>query len=215
MFGENEKCWLLLGKRIGNWWHCAKLEGFEHEGVPTRVHFDGDFVLKKEEEDQSVVGWIHTHPTFIAYPSGTDDATMRAWAGCFGKPLLCGIKGTDGLKFYLYENDEDPGRRVRHVKILNNYYIFGGWKMKTKMKNLVYLFLLFLIGCNEPYNMGYEAGINGKLTAADNPFSVTNNKISWENGFDAGVENRCYKHDNEVIERYRATLTDKKEEKKD
>jgi proteasome lid subunit RPN8/RPN11 len=53
-----------------------------------------------------LIGWIHTHPSFTADPSNTDDATMRAQVCSLGRPLLCCIEGTDGLRAHWYVDDE-------------------------------------------------------------------------------------------------------------
>jgi hypothetical protein len=121
MFEDNEQCWVILGKRLKNFWY-GKIYN-ETKGVPSEVEFDGNWVFDREEKEQDVIGWMHTHPHFTASPSSTDHATMHSWVTCFGKPLLCGIKGTDGLKFYLYEDDESMPTKVRTLKIGN--YLIG------------------------------------------------------------------------------------------
>jgi hypothetical protein len=44
----------------------------------------------------------------IAHYSSRDDRTMKAWVLALGKPLVCCISGTDGLRAWWYLNDEDP-----------------------------------------------------------------------------------------------------------
>jgi hypothetical protein len=34
---------------------------------------------------------------------------MRAWTSAFGKPLLCLIRGSDGLKAYRFDDDASNG----------------------------------------------------------------------------------------------------------
>jgi proteasome lid subunit RPN8/RPN11 len=55
-------------------------------------------VLAREERHGDVIGFLHTHPGMAAVPSERDVRTMHAWCSAFGKPLLCLIKGADGLR---------------------------------------------------------------------------------------------------------------------
>lgn len=41
---------------------------------------------------------------------------MRAWVGAFGKPLLCLIRGTDGLAAYRFDADDSPGLRLPRIE---------------------------------------------------------------------------------------------------
>ena len=138
---ENEKCWILVGKKYGIFWKAKILEGVETEGSPTRVHFDANDVIEIEESKSNIIGFMHTHPNFSAHPSSIDDSTMGAWINCFGKPLLCAIKGVDGLKFWLYFDDEKEPMEVNYFKIKNYYIgIYGNIK-KKKYGKLDELFL--------------------------------------------------------------------------
>lgn len=103
----NEQCWMLVGGINGDLWWGEKF-GPQSEGTPASVAFDPDFVIKREEEHGDVVGFIHTHPSFTAHYSMRDDRTMKAWVLSLGKPLVCCIIGTDGLRAFWYNNDEDP-----------------------------------------------------------------------------------------------------------
>ena len=80
------------------------------------VEFDGAAVLAREEKRRDIVGFLHTHPGFLAQPSQRDIATMQAWVSAFGKPLLCLIHGTDGLAGYVFTADDSPGERVPQVE---------------------------------------------------------------------------------------------------
>lgn len=101
---DNEECWVLLGKvrPNGKWraWHTRY-----SVGAPASVNFNWEWVMKREEIKGDVLGFIHTHPSFTADPSGTDYQTMEAWVTCFGKPLLCAIKGIDGLRAHWFFDD--------------------------------------------------------------------------------------------------------------
>jgi len=75
---------------------------------------------KKElpPKDRPVVGFYHTHPGFTATPSFIDHGTMGAWVNCLGKPLWCVIKGVDGIRAFLYKDDESyPSESAKCVQI--------------------------------------------------------------------------------------------------
>lgn len=108
-----EECWPLVGARRGRIWLARKLR--RSVGQPHRVEFDGPEVLAREEARGDVVGFLHTHPQFEAAPSARDVATMQAWVGAFGKPLLCLIHGTDGLAGYVFVDPRSPGVPLAEV----------------------------------------------------------------------------------------------------
>jgi hypothetical protein len=103
---DNEICYVLIGKKSDNFWVAKKL--YQGSGTPVSVNFDAEYVLNHEEKKGNVLGFYHTHPGMIAYPSGRDFRTMNAWTNCFGKPLVCLIEGIDGLKGYWFIDDEQP-----------------------------------------------------------------------------------------------------------
>jgi hypothetical protein len=78
-------------------------------GEPARVEFDGPGALAREERHGDVIGFLHTHPQFEARPSRRDVATMRAWVGAFGKPLVCLIRGVDHLAGFRFDDDASEG----------------------------------------------------------------------------------------------------------
>jgi hypothetical protein len=102
----NEQCWVLVGGIDGDLWWGKKVR--PHEGSPASVAFDPNYAMKRDEQYGDVVGFIHTHPSFTAHYSMRDDRTMKAWVLSLGKPLVCCILGTDGLRAWWYLNDEDP-----------------------------------------------------------------------------------------------------------
>jgi len=112
-----EECWPLVGERRGRLWYARKLR--RTVGRPAHVEFDGQAVLAREEKRRDIVGFLHTHPGFPAEPSQRDIATMQAWVGSFGKPLLCLIQGTDGLAGYVFTADDSHGERVAQVESFN------------------------------------------------------------------------------------------------
>ncbi len=100
-----EHMWVLIGEYQGDLWHGRMYP--MAAGSPALVSFNGQQVLEQEEKYGNVVGFLHTHPSFTSHYSSRDDRTMKAWVACFGKPLVCAIKGTDGLTAWWYANDED------------------------------------------------------------------------------------------------------------
>jgi proteasome lid subunit RPN8/RPN11 len=110
-----EQCWTLLGRRRGRVWlgRCVQPQ----TGEVTRVHFDGLWVLGREERRRDVIGFLHTHPDGPPQPSTRDVRTMRAWCSAFGKPLLCLIRSPRGLAGYLFQDDESPGEPLSQVEI--------------------------------------------------------------------------------------------------
>ena len=98
-----EHCWLLLGVIDSGVW-CAKAE-YMGSGEAASVAFDAYFALGLQNQ---IIGFLHTHPSFPAIPSFVDDGTMKAWSICLGRPLLCAIRGTDGLRGYWYDDEEMP-----------------------------------------------------------------------------------------------------------
>jgi proteasome lid subunit RPN8/RPN11 len=102
----NEQCWVLLGGwKDDLWWgKCVK----PREGHPSSVEFNPlvKYIIEREEAHHDVIGFIHTHPTFTAHYSMRDDRTMKAWVLSFGKPMVCCIRGTDGLRAWWYLDDE-------------------------------------------------------------------------------------------------------------
>ena len=101
---HNEECWILIGKARpnGKWraWHTRY-----SVGAPASVNFNWEWAMKREEAKGDILGFIHTHPNFSASPSVTDYKTMEAWVTCFGRPLLCAIKGIDGLRAHWFFDD--------------------------------------------------------------------------------------------------------------
>lgn len=117
----NEQCWVLLGGMQNDLWCGEKVQPFE--GSPASVAFNPDYVTKRDDEHHDVVGFIHTHPTFTAHYSMRDDRTMRAWVLSLGKPLVCCIIGTDGLRAWWYLNDEDEPFELQAQALRN--IVFG------------------------------------------------------------------------------------------
>jgi proteasome lid subunit RPN8/RPN11 len=110
----NEESAILVGQRTENGW-SGTLTSLE-EGEVASARFDWAWVLGREEGEGDVIGFFHTHPGGAAIPSQRDLRTMRAWVTCLGKPLLCLIEGHRELAAYLFETDEDEGRRLSKAR---------------------------------------------------------------------------------------------------
>ena len=100
---HNEECYVLWGAKWWKFWQGQCLS--YSKGEPGGVEFDYNWV---EDNLNGVIGWVHTHPSMIASPSSKDDNTMRAWVFSLGRPLVCCIKGSDGLRAHWYLDDESP-----------------------------------------------------------------------------------------------------------
>jgi hypothetical protein len=61
-------------------------------GGPAHVDVDWRWTLRREETKGDVAGFYHTHPEGFLSMSDRDRRTMRAWAICFGKPLVAVIR---------------------------------------------------------------------------------------------------------------------------
>lgn len=105
-----EQSRVLTGTQRANRW-CLRLRR-PATGGPASVEMDWAWALDREEAHGDVLGFYHTHPGLSTSPSARDVATMRAWVSCFGKPLLCVIEAGGSLAAYLYDSDEDAGRRL-------------------------------------------------------------------------------------------------------
>lgn len=110
-----ERCWVLLGQHRGRIWHCRRVR--QSSGERTRVRFDGDWVLSREEKYRDVLGFMHSHPDGPAAPSQRDVRTMRAWCSSFGKPLLCLIAAPGGVRGYRFEDDKSAGTALEIVEM--------------------------------------------------------------------------------------------------
>ncbi len=110
----NEACAILIGQRRGRIWYGRLWQ--RQVGKPASVEFDWAWVLEREELYGDVLGFYHTHPLGLPTHSERDARTMRAWTGCFGKPLLCIIESGDELNAYVFQTDEDDGRRLDEVQ---------------------------------------------------------------------------------------------------
>jgi hypothetical protein len=110
----NEESAVLIGYRRGRIWYGRFRQ--RQVGQPASVEFNWAWVLEREERYGDVLGFYHTHPAGLPTPSQRDVRTMRAWAGCFGKPLLCIVESGDVLNAYAFQTDEDDGQLLDEVQ---------------------------------------------------------------------------------------------------
>jgi proteasome lid subunit RPN8/RPN11 len=118
-----EECWTLLGEHRGRIWRCRRIR--YARGEPARVHFDGAWVLEREEQHRDVLGFLHTHPNGPAGPSARDVRTMRAWCSAFGKPLLCLIASPGGLRGLRFDNHQSAGEELELVELFPRRVVIG------------------------------------------------------------------------------------------
>jgi len=89
-----EICYIMLGKQRPRLTRGKLIR--KTSGNSASVKFDGDWVLKREEQKGDILGFWHTHLDDTASPSKRDRKTMAAWINCFGKPLYCVIQNQHG-----------------------------------------------------------------------------------------------------------------------
>jgi proteasome lid subunit RPN8/RPN11 len=116
-----EECWVLVGERRGSIWLGRLLDRVV--GKPATVEFDGAAVLAREEKRGDVIGFLHTHPNCEANLSQRDIHTMQAWTSAFGKPLVCLIEGTDGLRAYRFDDSDSQGTTTRVERFQNDWLV--------------------------------------------------------------------------------------------
>lgn len=86
----NETQLTILGFRL---WNFAFGVGvWPHEGNPHSVVMD---IRKPLKWRRWLLGFYHTHPNILNYPSNTDIHTFFTWGNALGKPIYCLIDGID------------------------------------------------------------------------------------------------------------------------
>jgi len=122
MAKTTEVCCVLLGEFSNGIWH-AKLS-WRKSGAHASVEFDGNRVMAREEECADVVGFYHTHPEGFVEPSNRDNRTMRAWCFSFGKPLICAIGTSAGIKAWVFEPGIDAAEQCARAAIFGrNWFV--------------------------------------------------------------------------------------------
>lgn len=98
-----EQCWILTGCRCDGGWMLRACR--RSSGTRTRVAFDAQWVLDREEFHGDVLGFLHTHPDGPCRPSERDRKTMRAWTRAFGNPMVCVIDAGSEIGAWVYGGD--------------------------------------------------------------------------------------------------------------
>lgn len=118
---KSERYMLLLGENEGYFWWGRGDD--KTTGIIGQVKFDANYVINQDEVYENVIGFYHTHPGMGASPSDRDHRTMKAWVCCLGKPLICIIKGCDGVRAWLYRDDESAPWECRQVKKFKSLFV--------------------------------------------------------------------------------------------
>jgi len=117
---KNEIYQGLVGGICGKYWWG--IGNWDSEGSPGGVGFDHKVVMERQIQHGDIVGFYHTHPQFTARPSDTDYCTMGTWNNAFGKPLVCCIRGVDGIKGHWFLDDESE-HVTSWVKQFGNIFV--------------------------------------------------------------------------------------------
>ncbi len=117
--GFKEECWIIYGVKIGKKYYGYQV--FESEGSPASVDFNWEKVFRDKDK---IIGFNHTHPGGMNLPSDTDDFTMTGWVKALGKPLLCGIVGSEQwMHSYARGSDKVVHSQRLPVKRYGNFFI--------------------------------------------------------------------------------------------
>lgn len=124
---NNERSWVLTGGRVFGFpdFRWARFHSIT-EGHPCAVACDYKWALWREEHVGDVIGFLHTHPSFLARPSQRDVQTMMAWHLSFGKPMLCAIDGIDGLFGFWFSDDSGNFEQVNLTRLPGRIIIGRG-----------------------------------------------------------------------------------------
>ena len=114
----NEKCWVLVGQRQGPFCIGHKMQ--PTEGAPTRVEFDHDWVIRRDESSGDIIGFLHTHPSGSLEPSQRDVDTMQAWTSCLGKSLVCLIQCDAEIVGFTFVDDNCTGQPVAATQLFRS-----------------------------------------------------------------------------------------------
>jgi proteasome lid subunit RPN8/RPN11 len=117
-----ENCYVLLGEFRNGVVH-AKMS-WRRKGSHSAVEFDWSKAMVREEEKGDVVGFYHTHPEGFVLPSHQDETTMQAWAFSFGKPLVCAIGTSVGVRAWVFETN-GVARELDSVELFKPNWLVG------------------------------------------------------------------------------------------
>ena len=71
--------------------------------------------LQERNSKESIVGWIHSHPSYGCFLSGTDKSTQRTYQGLFPKAVALVI---DPSKYYVSSDQKDL--EIKFFRMIND-----------------------------------------------------------------------------------------------
>lgn len=110
---------LLIGHKSGNDLIVDEIRIGEQIGNAVHTQLTDEEMIKaatdisQREDGRVIVGWIHTHPTFSAFLSGTDVATQSLYQKFFPDAIAVVV---DGVAFYETQNINDLDLQVFRVR---------------------------------------------------------------------------------------------------
>lgn len=126
----NEQTLTVLGFRIPLIGVYIGWGFWPNEGEPHSVSFDSTRVVKHRKW---LLGFWHTHPNMLNYPSSIDHQTMYTWCNVVGRPLFCMIEGLDG------EHYDDPLNEDSVTPVMVSNYLFRTYPREVKDNEKVYV----------------------------------------------------------------------------
>jgi proteasome lid subunit RPN8/RPN11 len=141
---ENEVGALLLGRADANVLYVMDLVPAENVGTAINVTFtaaDFERANRRKKPRQFVVGWAHTHPTYTAFMSSTDQRHQRQGQELFADYV--------GLVLDMFHRD---GIQFRFFRVENNHVVQIPHNFRRKQK------------CNTRAKSSSKAGTRKKST---------------------------------------------------
>jgi len=130
--GDDERLWVLVGKRQGSIYVCTTHQDTFAVGTPGSVDVVRPWVYNRQDRYHDVVGFYHEHPSGMPVPSSIDDDAMETWVQTEGRDLLCAIaygkydeSTFEGINVYQYTRSS-KGRsyiQAKHVELIKNSLI--------------------------------------------------------------------------------------------
>lgn len=120
----NEVQLTILGFHI--WKFYFGVGVWPHEGDPHSVVMDARQPLKWRKW---LLGFYHSHPNMLNYPSNIDIRTFFTWGNALGKPIYCLIDGIDAEIYNLENGTEAIGNYKFETSPMTNredkYFYIG------------------------------------------------------------------------------------------
>ena len=106
------------------------LTGTEYctQHLSAEVRFDYQKVYDREDTYHDVMGFYHTHPPGLKDISSIDIETMKQWARCLGKSLICLIETDNSLKGWMISKNND----IKEISVMTeNAVNYDVWLEKS------------------------------------------------------------------------------------